>query len=337
LTKFTIAIFKGVKRMQQIKLNYPFMVMVNKEIADHVHSWRFVILVMLILLTCLGSLYTAMSVIRDAASSINDTNEAYLFLKLFTLSDPNGTLPPFITFISFLGPLVGIGLGFDAINSERNKGTISRVIAQPIPRDYLINAKFVASLIVVTVLIFSLGFLVMGIGIFSIGLFPTLGEFGRIVTFLALSVIYIAFWLNLSILFSIRFRQPATSALASIAIWLFFSLFYAMIVNIIGVASFSSDNLANVGDMAANQQFVQSLSRFNPSYLFSEITTTLLTPSIRSLGPLTMEQVVGAIPSPLPFDQSLLLIWPQFTGLIAGTSICFAISYYIFMRQEIRA
>ena len=52
---------------------------------------------------------------------------------------------------------------------------------------------------------------------------------------------------------------------------------------------------------------------------------------------LTMEQVQGAIPSPLPLGQSLLVVWPQLTGLIAATVICFAISYIMFMRREIRS
>ena len=315
---------------------HPFWVIVQKEVSDQVRSWRFIILFMIILLTCLGSLYTSLSNIRNAAQAI-DSNSAFLFLKLFTLSDPNGSLPPFITFISFLGPLLGIGLGFDAINSERNKGTLSRIASQPIPRDYLINAKFIARLFIISMLIFSLGFLVMGLGILSIGLPPTWDEFWRIISFLILSVVYIGFWLNLSIIFSIRFKQAATSALSSIAVWLFFSVFFSMIVSLIGNATLPKEGLTTNADVAANQVFVQNLSRLNPNYLFSEMTTILLTPSIRSLGPLSMEQVVGAIPTPLPLGQSLLLIWPQLTTLIAATFICFAISYVSFMKQEIRA
>ncbi|WP_088105538.1 ABC transporter permease [Halalkalibacter urbisdiaboli] len=305
------------------KALHPFWAIVQKEIADQVRSWRFVILLMIILLTCFASLYTALSTIREVASDI-ETNEAFLFLKIFTISDENATLPPFITFISFLGPILGIGLGFDSISVERNKGTLSRIMAQPIPRDYLINAKFIATLIVVFVFIFSLGLLVMGLGILAIGLPPSWDEFWRILSFLFFSVIYIGFWLNLAILFSIRFKQTATSALASIGIWLFFTLFFSMIVNAIAATQ-------------TNTEMIQNISRLNPSYLFSEVTTILLTPSIRTLGPVTMEQAVGAIPSPLPLSQSLLLIWPQFTALVAATVICFGISYVVFMRQEIRA
>ena len=84
-------------------------------------------------------------------------------------------------------------------------------------------------------------------------------------------------------------------------------------------------------------EFILGLMRLAPSELFNEATTTLLMPSVRSLGPLTMEQVQGAIPSPLPLGQSLLVVWPQLTGLIAATVICFALSYVIFMRREVRS
>lgn len=186
------------------KVNYPFRVVVNKEISDHVKSWRFIILMGIILLTCMGSLYTSLTNI-GAAIKPNDPDGSFLFLKLFTASD--GTLPSFVQFINFLGPLLGIALGFDAINSEQNKGTLSRMLSQPVHRDCIINAKFVAALIVIGIMLFVLGFLVMGCGLIAIGIPPTAEEFWRIVFFLIISVFYVAFWLNLAILFSLCFQS----------------------------------------------------------------------------------------------------------------------------------
>ncbi|MFX9461834.1 hypothetical protein ABTO22_19640, partial [Acinetobacter baumannii] len=71
--------------------------------------------------------------------------------------------------------------------------------------------------------------------------------------------------------------------------------------------------------------------------LYTDATTTLLMPSVRSLGPVTMEQMAGAIPAPLPFKESLMIVWPQVSGLVASTVVCFALGYYIFMRREIRS
>ena len=43
------------------KVKHPFWVIVHKEIADHVHSLRFIILISIIVLTCMGALYTALT------------------------------------------------------------------------------------------------------------------------------------------------------------------------------------------------------------------------------------------------------------------------------------
>lgn len=312
---------------------HPFWVIVNKEVGDQVRSWRFIILLLLIALTCFGSLYTSVS---NLAKSIkpDDPAGSFLFLKLFTLSD--GSLPPFHVFIGFLSPLLGIALGFDAINAEQNGGTLSRIMSQPIHRDYIINAKFVAALIVISTLFFSLGFLTIGLGLIIIGIPPTAEEFLRIIFFLVLSVLYVAFWLNLSILFSIRFKQAATSALTAIAAWLFFTIFYQIIISLIAKAIVPAD-LASEQQAIHYQELLMNLLRAVPSQLYSDATTTLLMPAVRSLGPLTMEQIYGAIPNPLPLGQSLLLVWPQLTGLIAATVLCFALSYYSFMKKEIRS
>jgi len=312
----------------------PFWVIVRKEVADYLHSWRFYSLVGIIMLTCLGSLYTALSGISKAAAA--DVRIEFLFLRLFTVSD--GNIPSFMEFIMFLGPLLGIGLGFDAINSERNKGTLSRTLAQPVPRDYVINAKFVASLLVIGVAFFALGLLVVGMGIIVTGLELSFEEFIRIIAYLLMSLVYVAFWLNLAILFSVLFKQPATAALAGIAIWLFFSIFYSMILNLIADAIMPSEE-----SLAAYRRFESTLlffSRFSPAFLFSEVTTTLLYPTVNRLNSalFATEQEIFMIPdTPLSIWQSMLVSWPQLTAMIALTLICFAISYYVFMRQEIRS
>lgn len=312
----------------------PFWVLVRKEVADYLHSWRFYILMGIIMLTCLGSLYTALSGISSAAAAA-DVRVEFLFLRLFTVT--NGTVPSFLSFITFLGPLLGIGLGFDAINSERNKGTLSRILAQPVPRDYVINSKFVAGLLVIGVAFFALGFLVMGIGIIVTGIQLTFEEFLRIIAYLLMSLIYVAFWLNLSILFSVLFRQPATAALAGIAVWLFFSIFHSMIIELIAEAFLPKEQTLEA--LISFESMILLLLRISPAHLFSEVTTTLLYPSVNRLGSAVLsENQMFMIPdTPLSFLQSLLVSWPQVTAMIAATLICFVISYYIFMRQEIRS
>jgi len=332
--KFAVFPSTKAKRIRKDeRILHPFRVMLRKEISDHVRSWRFIILVSIVALTCFGSLYTALTNIGTAIKPGNPEG-SFFFLRLFTISD--GTMPSYFVFISFLGPLLGISLGFDAINSDQNRGILSRILSQPIHRDYLLNAKFLAALIVIGLMFIVLGFLVIGFGLITIGIPPTAEEFMRIVSFIILSIIYVAFWLNLSILFSVQFRQPATSALSGIAVWLFFSVFYGMIVTLI-TRPLAPSELASQQQIIGYEGLRLTLMRFMPNELFSEATTTLLMPSVRSLGPLTMEQLYGTIPGPLPLGQSLLIVWPQVTGLLAATILCFVISYVSFMRREIRS
>ena len=63
------------------EVNHPFWVIVNKEISDHVKSWRFIILIGIIALTCMGSLYTALTNI-GATIKPNDPDGSFLFLKI---------------------------------------------------------------------------------------------------------------------------------------------------------------------------------------------------------------------------------------------------------------
>lgn len=308
--------------------------MVRKEIADHIRSWRFIILLALILLTFIGSMYVSLSNLKAALANEKDPDAIYLYLKLLTTTD--GTLPAFHIFVSFLGALLGIGLGFDAVNSEHNNGTLTRLLSQPVYRDHLLLAKFIGALVIITALFLSLSLLMIGSGLLITGVWIEAVEFVRILAFVGMSVIYVGFWLSLSIWFSVRFRQAATSALTAIGVWLFFTIFYGIVVNMVVRAFFPDPAFLSDAEILSWNNLLLDLLRLAPSQLYTDATTTLLMPSVRSLGPLTMEQMAGAIPSPLPLRESLLIVWPQVTGLLAATAVCFALSYHGFMRREIR-
>ncbi|MGQ9825361.1 MAG: ABC transporter permease, partial [Desulfotomaculales bacterium] len=147
----------------------------QKELADNFGSIRFVIIFSLVGIAGIAAAFSAAQSIRGAAG---EGGAEFIFLRLFTVS--GGSLPPFISFVSFLGPLIGLALGFDAINGEHNKGTLSRVLAQPIFRDDVINGKFLAGLAVLALAVFSLGMVVAGLGLLFTGVPPTAEESARL-------------------------------------------------------------------------------------------------------------------------------------------------------------
>lgn len=305
----------------------------RKEMADQFASKRFLIMFTLILLAGLSATYTAAQAIRVAVSSA-DADTSFVFLKLFTVS--SGSLPSFVSFVGFLGPLVGLSMGFDAINGEYARGTLSRVLSQPIFRDSVINGKFLAGVTTIAVMLTAIALLLGGLGLRMIGIPPTGDEIIRLFLFLVIAVVYVAFWMALSILFSILFRQPATSALAGIAFWIFFTFFMSMIAATIAGAVIQVDE-QEPETILASAYLQQGIARLSPSTLYSETTSTILDPGVRTLGLVMVSEVIGMVPGALPLGQSLMVVWPQLVGLIAMTLICFAISYARFIRQEIRA
>jgi len=300
-----------------------------KELADHFSSRRFMILLLLILLIGLWATYASGQAIRQNSDT---TPAQYVFLLLLTSSE---TVFSLATFLGFFGPLVGITLGFDSISGEYARGTLSRVLSQPIYRDGLINGKFFAGLATVAVLWGSILLLVIGLGITLLGFPPNAEELWRMLIFTAVGVFYVGFWLALAMLFSLLFQKTVTAALASMAVWLFMSLFVSIfsqaIAGIIVPDPSTPEQLAYQSDVA------NVINRISPSTLYSESVSILLNPAARVFGLALESQAQGILPTPLALDQSLILIWPHITTLFGLVAVCFGISYIIFMRAEIRA
>lgn len=302
---------------------------VTKEMADHLTSVRMLVLEVLTLLTAVGTIYVAAQNLR------NSGQERFLFLRLFTTSqDP---VPAFIGFLGFLVPLIAIAMAFDAVNGEFNQRTMARVLAQPVYRDALLLGKFLAGLFTLTLVLTAIWLLIIGLGILVLGVPPSGEEVARGLIFLLATVAYGGIWMALAMLFSIVFRQPATTALASIAVWLFFTIFWSIIAELLAQSLYPI-RTGSLEEQIGQIQLEMTLTRISPNTLYTEVILAMLNPAVRSLGLILPIQLHGAIlGAPLPLGQSVTLIWPHMTGLFAAMILLFALGYVLFQRQEIRA
>jgi ABC-2 type transport system permease protein len=312
-------------------------VILKKELADHFSSYRFVIIFALIAMISLITAYMVGLNIRQQLDGV--AKPRFIFLMLFTAP---GAMFSLVQFVAFFGPLVGLILGFDTINRERNQGTLSKLLAQPIYRDVVINGKFLAGVTLITIMLVSIVLVITGLGLLVMGIVPGLEEILRIVFYLVISIVYVSFWLGVAILFSILFRSTATSALAALAVWIFFSFFVSIGANI--VASALADDTSPENPEAVMQQakIIKAFQLISPMELYTDATATIIDPlrkstrSIISVGP--MENIsMSRFSGPLPLGQSILIVIPYIISLVAITIICFAVSYTVFMRQEIRS
>ncbi|MGC8816349.1 MAG: ABC transporter permease [Candidatus Hadarchaeum sp.] len=280
-----------------------------KELSDNLGSKRFWLLFFIIYALGIFMTYGAVQNL-----GLQRTLGENVFLQLFVIGAQG--LPSFLWVVIYIAPLLGFIFTFDTINREISSGTLGNVLSQPVHRDSVINAKFLAGVATIAITLVGVIFIEIGFAIRAWSTLPTFEEIGRILIFLLVSVVYLSIWVSLGLLFSVIFRREGTSALASVAVWLFFSFFIYMIASPLNSLT---------------------LLYFSPNYIFLEAAYVLLSPTVRILGPVSIEKLYGMIATPLPLDQSLLLVWSHITTLVAVTFIIFAFSYVKFMRQEIRA
>jgi ABC-2 type transport system permease protein len=302
-----------------------------KELSDHLTSIRMLVLTLFVIVFGAFPVASSLQTLRTVVGA-----DAYLYLRIFTI-EPEQVPISFITALNFIIPLMAIGLGFDSVNSEFNRRTLSRVLSQPIYRDALLLGKFLGGLMTLAVGLLALWLIVFGAGLLLLGIPPRGVEVARAFGFLLVAIAYGGVWLSVSMLFSVIFRSTATSALCALGMWLFFFILWPMIANAI-VLGFAPREITSIDQYVGIQEFAIAMQRLSPGTLFSEALLGLLNPETRTLGFMLPTQMRGAIPNaPLPLDQSLLLIWPQVTGLIAGMIVVFAAAYVVFQREEVRA
>jgi ABC-2 type transport system permease protein len=310
------------------------MVVAGKEFGDHLRSARFYVLLGLLGLVAVATSYVAAEAIREVAGAASDVKS--IFLKPFLFGqDP---IPPFVALIGFLVPILGIAFGFDAISGERSEGTLPRLVSQPIYRDDVINGKFAAGLGIIALILIAVTALVAGVVMIRLGIAPTAEDVVRLAAWLAVSVVYVGFWLAFATLCSVAFRRAATALLVAIGLWLLATLFAALLATIAAGVLAPVSPEQPPAEVLANAQMQDQLARFSPPTLYSEATSVILDPSARSTSTLLLAaQLDRAIASQLTLDQSLLLVWVQVVAIVALTVISFAVAYILFMRQEVRA
>jgi ABC-2 type transport system permease protein len=89
-------------------------------------------------------------------------------------------------------------------------------------------------------------------------------------------------------------------------------------------------------------QIENVISLSSPLVLYTDATGTIMDPMRRTTRSFIqvgmMEKIsMSRFSGPLPLSQSILVVLPYIITLIAITVVCFAISYTVFMRQEIRS
>lgn len=310
------------------------LVIAEKEMRDQFGSKRFLILFgVMVLLSGLAA-YQGVDFIKDSSEAS--------FLSIFSGSMMSYS---FIQIMVLFGPILGMALGFDSVNKERTTGTLSMLLGQPIYRDSVINGKFLAGAASLATIGIGTIAITVGLAIPLLGYGPTGAEALKIVVLSLLTVLYLVFWLSLGLLFSVIAKKPSTSILASIGTWMFFSIILGILASAVAgvlvplpAGGFQRGGLHGGFDvtdefrdtMIEQMELRESINRLSPTELYEGAASAIL--GVNS----GIGRMVQGFTRSVPLGEALLANWASIAVLAVGLVICFAASYILFLRMEIR-
>jgi ABC-type transport system involved in multi-copper enzyme maturation permease subunit len=127
--------------------------------------------------------------------------------------------PDLLYIVRVVLSLVALLFGFDQVSREKEGGTLRLMLANPASRGAVLAGKWLGNFVSLAVPFL----LVSAIGIAVISLDPAVrfssGQTGRLALILALSLVYIAFFLSLGILVSALTRRASSSLVILLFAW----------------------------------------------------------------------------------------------------------------------
>lgn len=313
----------------------------EKELKDQIGSKRFLIIFGFMVVLSVLAAYQGSSFIK------NNTQASFVYIFSGTQMSFS-----FIQIMVMFGPILGMAFGFDAINKERMTGTLSMLLGQPIYRDSVINGKFIAGAVSLGALGIGTIAITTGLAIPMLGYGPSVTEALKILTLALLTVLYLVFWLSLGMLFSVVVKKTSTSILFSIATWMFFSILLSIlasaIVNVVvplDASSFITSGTPSSEDsgpgrfqmtdefretMMKRTELNNLILKISPTEIYEEVTGAILgTARGFNMGAQEFQRTVT-------LGEALMNNWANIAILVVGLVVCFAASYLLFLRSEIR-
>lgn len=127
--------------------------------------------------------------------------------------------------VVYLLPLLVIGLCFDLLAGERERGTLRLVLAQPVTAVSYLRAKLAVRVLVVLAALAAFG----AAAALSLGT----GADGSLLGWLAIAALYVVFWAALAFAVNTRRRSAAANAMRLAAAWVTLLLLLPAAINVV--------------------------------------------------------------------------------------------------------
>ncbi len=251
------------------------------------------------------------------------------------------------TFLGLVGGILALVLGFDAVSGEGEKRSLNVLMTMPVFRDVVINSKIISRLIVVVIALgvsFMLGsVLIVGLTGYS----PTGADVTRLVVMVILCVAYVALFLGLGVLLSIKFKESSSALLWGVIIWLVLVILVPQMAGLVADALTPGSTLGRAQlfqlpeeereearaqlneELERRQSIEDTVKLISPRTHFENAAKSVLTKTTETAFTETGEG------KSISLGEAIANSWQNILALLVVTVLLFGSCYFLFARMDL--
>lgn len=190
---------------------------------------------------------------------------------------PLAILQNIIKYVSIIGAVLAVFLGFDAFSGERENGTLKLIFVRPLYRDQVVTGKLLGGGLVIGVLLAIT--LIFNTLLFSVvsGILPNVNELSRLMVFIILAFIYMMIFYTATLFVSIKTSERAFGFLSMMVVWILVSFVIPQLAD--SQRSFAyvlNATTQTVTQMPSDTAISKGIEIFSPAVQFQNIGKDLL-------------------------------------------------------------
>lgn len=260
----------------------PVLTIADKEFRTAFKDKVFLLITALFIVLSIASVYIGSSTKNAEMTAYNNVIDLLKAQGSSTFPAspdiyPLAILKNIITYVSMIGSVLAIFLGFDAFSGERENGTAKLILTRPVYRDQLITGKLIGGGMVIGLLLIVT--LIVNILLFTVvsGIFPNANEIGRLVAFIFTAFVYMMVILIITLFVSIKTSDRAFGFLTMMIIWLFISFVIPQLADTQRNFAMSLNSTSQaVTTVATDTVATKIIEYFSPAAQFEGIGENLL-------------------------------------------------------------
>jgi ABC-2 type transport system permease protein len=143
--------------------------------------------------------------------------------------NPIAVSKTFINYLAMVGALLGMILGFTAIDKERKAGTLRLVLSRPVYRDQLLSGKVLGSAVLLAALVLTVGVVTaLAVAIFG-GVELTIEQLIKLGLTMVMSWLYMLIFFLLALFMAVLLPNGNQALLLTVIVWLVFAFIFPQI------------------------------------------------------------------------------------------------------------